>query len=584
LFILSIVPSVSILYVSTIYFSGEKYSIALYHFNTQYLAGNTQAEMYIVTESLHNILSMYDRHPSWKFNVELSGSGLETIHDKYPSTYDLLVKLINREQLELTLSPYSEQLSLAYTYEDMKRSLEINENILKNHSLGKSNILFLQEGQWHPAWVKLREYGYDTFLVAESTLEYHGVRNPAPILEYEYLGEEGYLVVYPDPDIRQVGARKSGDVAYVWRWANDGEVSNTDGSSGTGAESFRLNAKRMKLHESRLESIEKWGFRFIKISEWVEVAKLNGFVGKLEKFIPDATWQIYTVKGPKLWMGINCHDYENDGYVRAVCYRARNKLLAVETLFNWYRNNVSLNLQREIEANITAAWKHLLLSEVSDSTGWMPREEEVLYSLSHAELASEYCDSVTKALGNTSGFTKVQVSTGTGVVASNISIPQLEMLNEEQMPDYAKVTVEGSQYDVQYFDVSYLNLTYYLVEVTVQPSENYRVMLVLSVDNLYYSPSLAENITQLLPSYPNPIYLPLSNGLIYGGGVAVIRNASEHHTALTIENGKMYFEEVNQRNLIKLSFVIKECSLDEALELADIVNTHPTIVLGVENG
>jgi len=582
LFILSIIPSVSILYVSTIYFSGEKYSISYYHFNTQYLAGSSQAETYIINESLHNILLMYDGHPSWKFNIELSGSGLEAVHDKFPSTYELLVNLTNQGQLELILSPYSEQLSAAYTYEDMRKSLELNERILMEFGLEKSSVLFVQEGQWHPAWVKLKHFGYDTFLVAESTLEYHGIPNLAPVLEYEYLGEKGYLVVYPDPGIRQVGVRKLGDVAYLWRWANDGEVSNTDATSGGGAETFRLNPERMKLHESRLEELEKWGFKFIKISEWVQVVKSKGFMGELngaQQFIPDSLWQANAIS-LHLWMGENYYDIENDGYICALNYKVRNKVFATETLFNWYKDGVPVDLQTQIGGNVTQAWKHLLLAEVSDSTGWSPAEVEIRYSVEHANLASEYCDNVIETLRGFFGFTKVQVFTGTGVVTLNISIPELESVSEGKMPNYARVVVEGSQYSVQYYNVSYLNQTYYLAEVTVQPSEEYKVMLGLGADNVYYSPSLAENITQLLPHYPNPIYLPLSNGLIYSGGWAVIKNASQHHTALTVEGGKMYYEEINQLNLVKMSFIIKQCTLQEALVLAGIVNTYPVIILG----
>ena len=92
------------------FYFNKKYACNLYHYNVQFVPGDTEAEDNIIKESMKAILEMFEDHPKWKFSIEISGYGLEVMHDRHKEVFKLFKKLnVETEQLELVLSPYSDQ-------------------------------------------------------------------------------------------------------------------------------------------------------------------------------------------------------------------------------------------------------------------------------------------------------------------------------------------------------------------------------------------------------------------------------------------------------------------------------------------
>ena len=573
---------------------GEKYVITLYHFNSQFVPSVNDflgVERNIINESIREILEMYIRHPNWKFDIEISGICLKVMHDNYTDVFDKLKLLVDRDQCELILSPYSEQLSIAFTYIDMIKAIEFSQQLANNYSIKFSNVLFLQENQFHTAFPLLKEYGYEIYCVSGDTLRYYGVNNLAPVMEYSYLGKSVDLMVTTyKSSIIPVGY--TNNIQFLFRWYGDGEASNTHSGMGKAdPDEFKVEPERMQIHEERGIIIENMGYRFVKVSEWVSIVKSKGEVTVLNKIIPDSTWNTYSSYGVYQWMGYNNKvegrvKTENDGYIRAENYRIRNFILTAQTIYNYYNNSFNSSFRSYLRRNIAKAWKHLSLAEVSDSTGWEPRPEEWEYSIYHNQFAYNITFDIINKMKTELNLTKIQVFSNNSTIINNTANFKNLSKNEIDISDLPlNIAIEGAQYSIKVFNNSWLNYTFYSILLNITPSELYRLKFNFNkkISNITYSPALAENITETLElnNYPRKIYLPLTNGLIYTNGIGIIRNNSKHYVAMCCDvlNREIYQMEEYQEHNITVEFFILKDNLNQCLNLANIINTYPIKVL-----
>ena len=100
--------------------------------------------------------------------------------------------------------------------------------------------------------------------------------------------------------------------------------------------------------------------------------------------------------GPYMWMGRQRSGVETDGITRALSYDLRGKLLMYERLVKYAEkqgNNVS-----QLDSLIERSWRHLLLSEVSDASGWTPWLVEVQYTANEVANAKKELKEVEKCL------------------------------------------------------------------------------------------------------------------------------------------------------------------------------------------
>jgi len=556
----------------------QKYTMALYHYNVQYVPGSTAIENRVIEESFYPLLKMYQRHSTWRCNIELSGYMLELLHQRYPHILDFLKFLVSEGKIELIVSHYSEQLLVAYPRTDMAKSIEISDSLLDSLDLVRSGLFFAQESQWTPGYAELlNAYDYDTVVVSSDPFYnylHHRMKITSPLYFLEDNSTQSLSA-----DGRQVNVllftkpKLINDIEFRWSWAYDGEFANTY----TYNNDFRYDSSRAQTHENKLEKFEAEGFYFAFISEIVSLLNEMTDPERIPK-IPEATWDMKKCKGVWRWMGDNIADYEDDAFVRAYTYQARQEALVAETLLEKTREK-GIDVSDE-EQTLLNIWKQILLAEVSDSTGWFPWEIEVKESIKLTDSALILLDNVIAELkmklGYQDSLLKVDPSKNTISKVSSIIFP------EPTSAPNLNIKIKGGPYQINYtkgeFGVTITIKMFLEKKSTVEirfPAEN----------GIMYSPSLAENtLITLNPSdiHENP-YLPLSNGLvIINGSKAIIKHCAERHMAMQWNRDKyIVFKEKSVSGNLTYSFTFVEATVYHFtfVDIANSINVYPSLVV-----
>jgi len=555
----------------------QKYTMALYHFNVQYVPGSTAIENRVIEESFYPLLKMYQRHSTWRCNIELSGYMLELLHQRYPQILDLLKFLMSEGKIELIVSHYSEQFLVAYPRIDMVKSIEISDALLDSLDLVRSGLFFAQESQWTPGYAGLlNSYDYDTVVVASDPWYYylhHRMKIRSPLYFLEDNSTQSLSA-----DARQLNVllftkpKFINDIEFRWSWAYDGEFANTYAYNND----FRYDSSREQAHEKKLKKFEAEGCYFAFISEVVTMLNEMTAPERIPK-IPEATWDMKKCKGVWRWMGNNIADYEDDAFVRAYTYQARQEALVAETLLK-KTSEKGIDISDE-EQTLLNIWKQILLAEVSDSTGWFPWEIEVKESIKLIDSALTLLDNVIAELkvklGYQDSLLKVDPSKNTISKVSSIISP------EPTSAPNLNIKIKGGPYQINYtkgeFGVT-INIKMFLEEKsTVEikfPAEN----------SIMYSPSLAENtLITLNPSdiHENP-YLPLSNGLvIINGSKAIIKHCAERHMAMQWNRDKyIVFKETAVSGNLTYSFTfVEDIFYFNFIYIANSINVYPHLIV-----
>jgi hypothetical protein len=519
----------------------QKYSTALYHFNVQYVPGSTAIENRVIVESFYPLLKMYQSHSKWRCNIELSGYMLELLHQRYPHVLDLLKHLVSEGKIELIVSHYSEQFLVAYPRSDMAKSIEISDRLLDSLDLVRSGLFFAQESQWTPGYAELlNSYDYDTVVVASDPWFYYlhqrmKIRSPLYFLEdnsTQSLSADASqlnVLLFTKPMFIN-------DIEFRWSWAYDGEFANTRAYYNN----FYYDSSRAEAHEKKLNEFEAEGYYFAFISETVALLNEMTEPERIPK-IPEATWDMKKCKGVWRWMGNNIADYEDDAFVRAYTYQARQEALIAETLLKKAKEK-GIEVSDE-EQTLLDIWKKILLAEVSDSTGWSPWEIEVKESIKLTDSALTLLDNVIIELKVKLGYheTLLKVDPSKNTISKTSSIASPEPTSAPNL----NIKIKGGPYQINYTKGEYgttITIKMFLEKKSTVdirfPAEN----------GIMYSPSLAENtLIMLNPSdiHENP-YLPLSNGLVViNGSKAIIKHCAERHMAMQWNRGKyIMFKEV----------------------------------------
>lgn len=556
----------------------QRYTMALYHFNVQYVPGSTAIENRIIEESFYPLLKMYQRHDKWRCNIELSGYMLEILHQRYPQVLAFLKYLVSEGKIELIVSNYSQQLLVAYPQTDMAKSIEISDEILNSLGLVRSGVFFAQESQWTPGYAGLlNAYDYNTVVVASDPWYHYlhsRMKTPSPLFFLEDNSTQSFSA-----NKRQVNVlllTKPGNIEGVefrWAWAYDGEFANTYAYNND----FRYSSSRAQTHEKKLKRFEAEGDHYVFISEFVAMLhEMNVEREKIPK-IPEATWDMKKCNGVWRWMGDNIASYEDDAFVRAYTYRARQKALVTETLIELARSKgIDISGEEQILLNI---WKQILLAEVSDSTGWFPWEIEVKESIHLTDSALKLMDDVIAELKMKLGYqnTLLKVDPFKNTISKVSSIKEPKPASAPNL----NIEVKGGPYLIDYtigeFGVTITINMFLEKKSTVEikfPAEN----------SIMYSPSLAENtLITFNPSdiHENP-YLPLSNGLvIINGSKAIIKHCAERHMAMLWNRDKyvVFKEKAVSGNLTYSFTFVEDMFYFNFVYIANSINVYPSLVV-----
>src|SRR6056297_3126927 len=123
----------------------EKYSLSIYHFNLQYVAGDVSTYHHLHKGSMKPFLRFFKENPQWCASCEIQGHYLKFMEKFYPDDLALLRKLNQRDQIEMVSVHYSDQIYLAYPERDIQQSIDVNDGIFEELGLKRSGVWFGQE-------------------------------------------------------------------------------------------------------------------------------------------------------------------------------------------------------------------------------------------------------------------------------------------------------------------------------------------------------------------------------------------------------------------------------------------------------
>jgi len=544
----------------------EKYAIGMFHFNLQYVAGDYKIESKIIRNSVYPVLQFFEKNPQFKSDIEIQGYAIETLADEHPEVLALLKKLVNKGQIELVIAHYSDQFFIAYPALDLQKSIEMSDKILADHGMKRSRVFFGQEIQWTPAYASVLKDKYD-LVVTSSDPHGHYRGATLPLVNVTY-GNDHILGL--------IGAGKTKLDGLTWDFAflDDGEVFNTlDYNSD-----FNIVPEQEKKSIDNFKRLQKEGYKFVTMTELAsKIKNLKGYKIPDYPFVPEGTWNM-TVCGPFMWMGRQRTGIEKDGITRALSYRVRGAVLMAEKLID-YAESKGLDVKK-LRKLILEAWKHLLLSEVSDSSGWSPLLVEVQYTdneVANTELAiSEVMKSLKEMLPMDDK--NYLVNTKTGKV-EHTDAPKISGGSVNVLPVPLAVRAEKS---VTAIKKIHDNL--YRIDIKGERPADGAVEIIFDTpaSGLFYSAGSGEEIAVEIPvDLKNDPAFTLSNGFIYlNNGFSLVKDCSVEHIAATwkMKEQKLVFrEELNPNNPeMNMRFYLLKGTVNEGLEFANKLNTWPS--------
>ncbi len=551
-----------------------KYAMAVYHFNLQYVAGDQRIERRIVRESIKPLLAFYDQHPNYKGDFEIQAWALEVMQEEFPLVLEHLRQLIQKGQLELVVAHYSDQFFIGYPAIDMQRSIEISDRVLKKLHLPRSRVFFAQELQFSPALASALHGKYDVVVTSSNPYGYYRP-DGMPLEEFEYAGKKMLILL---------GGGKKKLKCCQWQWAffDDGEVFST---RDYGSNFYRV-PDWEKKNIAKFERLEKEGYQFVTVSEFVRILKQKKYVPPKMPYIPEGTWNM-GAGGPYNWLGKQGSGNEKDGLTRARNFITRGWVLVAETLSKLAEKMGASNaLLRSI---LNMSWRHLLLGEVSDSSGWSPLPIEVRYTDEECAVAEQGASVLIKEILHGAKLSEkpVLVDVKTGSVTPEESVPEIpaELVDFSPVP----LDIRAKWYKVT---VKKFSPVLYRLEVFGARPADGMVEIAFSLTgktHFYSAPMGEDSLVAVPPDLERDPILSLSNGLFtLGNGWNLIKDNTVEHLAGTWEykTNRLVFKEGVRNDLpgTKMVFYLLKASSQEALRVANRLNVWPLYRVQIEDG
>lgn len=365
----------------------EKYSLSIYHFNLQYKAGDKKSYFRLHRDCMHPFLVFYDRHPQWAMSCEIQGHYLKFMQKFFPEDLAIFKKLNQRRQLELISVHYSDQIYLAYPERDMQESININNEIFTELGLKRSGVWFGQENFFGPGIAEniMEKNGFQTALLNRHYMAHHNkaATRKAPYWKFRELDHDrvNYLVSagqgYHDNSIHlEQGFSYWGDAELAF--------------GATPYASFLARPREQYLKNLwKYKELEKKGFKVCTVEDYIKRVKELKLKPEEGPYLTDGSWNTRYYQGVYLWMGWYRLNWERDAELRSLTYRTRSHLLVIEKLIQWAAEKNHPNILL-LQYWMKLAWKHLLLAEVSDSTGQQPFIIEIYYTEAECKACERY--------------------------------------------------------------------------------------------------------------------------------------------------------------------------------------------------
>jgi len=590
----------------------EKFSLSMFHFNVQYVAGglqgfpsgeddnptfdldDAQVQDRIITESFEPVLDVFLAHPAWKVTLEMQAYMVEVMMERHPGVLAKLKQLMASGQAELVSFHYSDQMFLAYPRLDLEKSHQIMDAVYQEAGITPSPVVFCQEGQFGVGMAPFAREHDRSILVL-----------PKNLFRYQHLSEyDSHPPLYELDGVDIVLGSKSfstPEVEVHWNFFDDGELLATGGSDPYMGLNFETIGTAVDEYEQQLADLETQGFRIATISEYVTWAKQNGLQQDPLPPVLDGTWQPPSTNSMRRWLGGSglvdmAYACERDNLVLTTNVQTRHWLAVAETLVT------EAEAQDLIEAGsldevLVACWRDMLLAEVTDATGINPFINEIEYGLSHAAAARECADGLIMDLAPGFGGPFLQIDTQSGQVTEVDDLPSEATIPADPFfteTDGFEVNAPGRTAQIRWADLLGQENIHKVIVTASEPDDNQRTLEVvfpMGLDGFYLTPGLVEDDAFFHPMtefefQEGAISLPVANGLVgLDTDLWLIKQTSSVHIAATfLMDGKVRFidDTLDPGDGAGWTFWILEGSKADALELADRLNLHP--VAFVETG
>jgi len=550
----------------------EKYAIGMFHFNLQYVAGDYKIENRIIKESVFPVLQFFEKNPQYKSDIEIQGYAIEVFAEEHPEVLALLKKLINRGQIELVIAHYSDQFFIGYPALDLQKSIEICDQILAKNGMKRSRVFFGQEIQWTPAYASILKGKYDLIATSSDPHSYYRDKT-LPLVNIRYGNDQILGLIDSEKELP--------GLTWAYAFLDDGEVFN---SLDYNSNFYRVPAQE-KESVDRFKKLEKEGYKFVTMTELAnKIKNLKGYQIPDYPFVPEGTWNM-SVCGPFMWMGRQRSGVETDGITRSLSYKLRSAVLLAERLIEFAASKgVDVT---ELKKLLEQAWRHLLLSEVSDSSGWTPWLVEVQYTAAEVANANKILAEIMDKLKGVLplGDKNYRVDTKSGQVTPMDS-PKINAASTSFLPVPFAVRAEKTTSSVMK-----INENLYRLDIHCDRPADGAVEIVFDTpkSGLFYSAGAGEEIAVEIPTdlKHDPAF-SLSNGFIYlGNGYSLVKDCSVEHLAATwkMKEQKLVFrEELNPENMeMNMRFYLVKGDVNKGLELGNQLNTWPSFRINIAN-
>ena len=585
---------------------GTKFSLAVYHFNLQYVAGGIhgflaqpetseqELEDLIVTQSFEPLVALFERHPTWGGSFEMQGLLLEALEQRFPDLAVRFGRLVQRGQVDLMTFHWSDQLYLAYPYRDQRWSWDQNQRILQRMCLPQSPAFFTQEGQYGEGMARLAHDETDAMaILPRNQLTFNlGEDKPRGL----WLERDGLRLLTTDGY-----ADDASGWALDWNFVDDAELLATGGINPYFPELFKVSEQAVKEYEDKLQALEDAGFRVATIREYRRQLEAAGVAPTPIPFVHDGQWQSDAGDNLFQWMGFGAGwaGDERDNAILTGNVKISRRIRAAEILLD--QADAAGGDTADLRARLDGAIRDLLKAEVSDSTGWRPYIVEVQYSLDHAAAAEAAVQGVlVDALDRLGIAGDAWVDLGSGAVTDAPSDSEApDLLDAPPFPFVLDDGGRGAAVTVQDFGGDHVEVWIDLPARTpatagsVRPAP-IRVSVPEPLTQLSYSPALLEDrvVTVPLADYDltveqevtpkNRLCVGTPNGLVgLGGDRWLIVDTAATHVATCLSAEGVWWEDQTQPNqdATMWHLLYLEGTEQQALELARRTNVEPVVAI-----
>lgn len=521
----------------------RKIALGLFHFNAHWGANARMAHRHC-TEALAPFLAALRNRPSWRVNIEMSGSGLEFLERNYPAQFRLLRELVESRQVELLSSTYTPSLWIAYGKRDLLKSIELNQRCLANLGLPWTRIFFAQEAFFGSGVSQLTDF-FDAAVCKDDYLSYYydsELRGPhlkagtmRVVVASGHLLKElsstyaqastiqhAHSPIFPaalehirtsleinNPKNFPACHVVAPPIEYYWYHCGDGQHFGTI-SKPDQLETCYHDPAWSRLIQATVGALE---------SQW-ELATIGDLLAVTSHFDPvglppliEGGWNPKGAEGVFCWMGRNDTSTENDTLALSAVARARRRVIHAERVQRQRADGVAAE-------RLEKAWKALLNAQISDTLGWHANLQAVHFALDSADQALSLATQIVDSIEDDP--VEIQLSAAPRTSIALDRVPNVEVIGACETLGWAMISES-------------LNL----LECSFRASaSDCGLRMPFSCEEIVFCPSANEQHVLRIPLRTlkqDVIALPLSNGLLrISEDTYVIKDTAYVHVAARV--------------------------------------------------